>query len=85
MNLADAFNEWMRRYIEDPDGFEREWITVQRHMEETATGEDTTYGSHCVAILEEIMGQPLTLAPSLEDVQVGGEVEWEKGDRQPYD
>ncbi len=56
MNLEEAFNEWMRRYVEDPDGFEREWITVQRHMEETATGEDVTYGASCAAYLGRIMG-----------------------------
>lgn len=82
MNLADAFNEWMRQYIEDPDGFEREWITVQRYMEENATGEDVTYGDQCVALLQKIMGQ--ALAPSLEDVKVGGGVAWPEG-KEPLD
>jgi len=26
--IARAFNEWMRRYTENPEQFEREWQTV---------------------------------------------------------
>lgn len=48
---AEAFDEWMRRYIENPEGYEREFQTVSRFLEEQAPGRTTDYGNACDAYL----------------------------------
>lgn len=48
---AEAFNEWMRRYIVNPDAFEREFQTVQRFLAPLG-GDDPGYGEVCAAYLD---------------------------------
>ena len=48
---AEAFDEWMRRFIDNPAGYEREFETVQRFLEQEAGGKPTTYGAACAAYL----------------------------------
>ncbi len=55
--VAAAFNEWMRRYTEDPDGFEVEFVTVVRFLEEQNDGKVPTYGDTSKAYLELLMKQ----------------------------
>jgi hypothetical protein len=52
--LADAFNEWMRRYIEEPERFEREIQTVRQFMSAMADGKEPSYGDECAAYLIEL-------------------------------
>jgi len=89
MTLAEAFNEWMRRYIEDPDGFEREWVTIRRHEDQTANEKDISYGADCVAMLKEIMGVHTLSVTALSDLpavtQESRPVAWDRAGRQPYD
>jgi hypothetical protein len=56
--MAWAFNEWMRRYTEEPERFAREWETVMAFLEED-TGDNNTaqYGhdqaKYFVSLLNE--------------------------------
>ena len=55
--MARAFNEWMRRFIEQPERFEREFRSVTEFMRETEAGKEPTYGETCAAYLEEILAE----------------------------
>lgn len=39
-----AFNEWMRRYTEEPEAYEAQFRTVGRFLQEQAAGREPTYG-----------------------------------------
>lgn len=52
--MARAFNEWMRRFVEEPERFEREFATASRFAAETQSGEPS-YGRTSVAYLESIL------------------------------
>jgi len=52
---AEAFNEWMRRYIEEPERFEREMTTVNEFMKAEAGGVEPDYGQSCAAYLQKLM------------------------------
>lgn len=43
--LAKAFNEWMRRYIENPEQFEAEFRSVKSFEVAAAKGEEPDYGT----------------------------------------
>jgi hypothetical protein len=53
--MAKAFNEWMRRYTEEPERFEREYQSVGAYLEEIARGEEPTYGDACAGYLTQIV------------------------------
>jgi hypothetical protein len=62
MNVSDkrlvlAFNEWMRRYEKEPEKFEREYNTIKKFLKEQAEGKVPTYGEHCVAYLNHLLGE----------------------------
>jgi len=52
--MAKCFNEWMRRYTEDPNSFEREFITVMEFL----GSDNPTYGDeqaeYMFSIYEEV-------------------------------
>lgn len=50
---AQLFNEWMRRYTEDPDGFEHSWSTIKEYLS-TPDGEEPSYGQSCAAYLAQL-------------------------------
>lgn len=52
-----ATNEWMRRYIEEPARFSREWDTVALFRAEEQAGKSPSYGELCEAYLEQLMGE----------------------------
>lgn len=52
---AEAFNEWQRRYMEDPAGFESSWESIKRTITERSLGKEPTYGEECAAYLEELL------------------------------
>lgn len=52
--MAKAFNEWMRRFIEDPDGFNREFEAVNQFLTETNEGREPTYGETCAAYMQKL-------------------------------
>lgn len=44
---TEAFNEWMRLYIEEPERFKREWKTVTEFLTEEKAGTSPSYGQRC--------------------------------------
>lgn len=40
--MAIALNEWMRRFIDEPDRFEREFQTVGEYLRDQAEGREPT-------------------------------------------
>ncbi len=58
--MAQAFNEWMRRYTDEPERFEAQFRTCGEFLTQVANGEEPTYGDHCAAYLAEIMAEDVT-------------------------
>jgi hypothetical protein len=52
--LEHAFNRWLRNYIENPEGFHREWQIVQERLAEEEKGHPLSYGRKCVAYLRKL-------------------------------
>lgn len=69
--MAKAFNEWMRRYIEEPERFAHELKSVRAFEKAQAEGQEPDYGTDCTsylcAILTEYRG-----ATNDETTDVGG-------------
>jgi hypothetical protein len=53
--LAAAFNEWMRRFIENPDEFKREFQEVTNFVAEQSDGLEPGYGVICAEYLLQLM------------------------------
>jgi len=58
MTMAEAFNEWMRRYTEEPAAFEAEFQTVGAYLEEQNKGKEPQYGANCAGYLQKLMDSP---------------------------
>lgn len=56
--MAQAFNEWMYRYINDPEGFEREFESVLKFCEDKRSSREPDYGRRCEAYLKKLMSEP---------------------------
>lgn len=54
MTMAQAFNEWMRRYTENPQGFMAKFQSVER-FKATAKGKQPDYGTDCARLLRKLM------------------------------
>lgn len=52
--MAAAFNEWMRRYTEDPAAFEAQFQTVGEFLAAKAAGEEPSYGEVCAEFMAEL-------------------------------
>jgi hypothetical protein len=58
--MAQAFDEWLRRYVEEPEKFEAEFRTVERFVRQGgADGEETDYGESQAAYLQALMAGEL--------------------------
>lgn len=55
--MVAAFNEWMRRYIEDPDTFSREFQSVRDFLAAENAGVTPSYGEECTAYLEKVAAE----------------------------
>ena len=53
--LVAAFNEWMRRYIEEPARFRHEIETVREFLAEEQGGKEPSYGQRSAAYLLKLM------------------------------
>jgi hypothetical protein len=53
-DMAPAFNEWLRRYTENPEQFEAQFRTIERAKAELAEGKEPSYGEVCVEYLGQI-------------------------------
>lgn len=49
--MAAAFNEWMRRYTEQPDAYDAAFRTIGAFLQEMAEGREPSYGETCTAYL----------------------------------
>ncbi len=47
--LTTTSNEWMRRFIEEPEKFDREFQSVTDFLKSEASGEEPSYGARCTA------------------------------------
>jgi len=45
--IAVVLNEWMRRYIEEPDKFSREFEAINLFLSEDGRGVKPSYGDTC--------------------------------------
>lgn len=54
LTMVRAFNEWMRRYTEEPERFEREWQTVNEYLEDCRERVEPSYGRACARYMFEI-------------------------------
>ena len=54
-NVKLAFNEWMRRYIEEPKRYEKEIKTVKRFVKEEKQGIEPSYGEFCFEYLNRLI------------------------------
>jgi len=52
--LAVLFNEWMKRYINNPEEFNREFQQIQEFTAQANSGEEPTYGHNCAAYLAKL-------------------------------
>ena len=52
-----ANNEWMRRYIEEPERFQREWQTIEVFKAEERRGVEPSYGECCEAYVEFLVAE----------------------------
>lgn len=55
--LAKAFNEWMRRYTEEPGKFQQEFESVGAFLKEQAAGVEPSYGANCAAYIDRILAE----------------------------
>lgn len=55
--VARAFNEWMRRYIEEPERFKREFQAVREYLDANALGVEPTYGETSAEFLDQLMSE----------------------------
>lgn len=62
-------NEWMRRYIEQPDQFAHEWATIQEFLGDENANQTPNYGAHIVAYTEKIADD--LFGPSITDKLFG--------------
>jgi hypothetical protein len=49
--MIACFNEWMRRFIEEPARFTQEFEAVLAFLQEEQAGQVPSYGDECVAYL----------------------------------
>ncbi len=55
-DMAQAFDEWMRRYTKDPGAFEAEFKSVAAFKRGRGKKKATSYGLDCAAYLKSLMG-----------------------------
>jgi hypothetical protein len=60
--MAQAFNEWMRRYTDEPEKFAADFRTCGEFLAQVASGEEPTYGEHCAAYLAGLMVEEIATA-----------------------
>lgn len=54
---AQAFNEWMRRFIEEPDSYKSTVAEVKDFLAAEANGVEPDYGTWCEAYLARLMSE----------------------------
>lgn len=57
MNMAQAFDEWMRRYKENPEQFGNDMSEAAAHSRKKRSVEASDYGNNCAAYLSALMAK----------------------------
>lgn len=57
VTIAKAFNEWMRRYTDEPEQFDREWQYVGDFLKQQGEGVEPDYGASCAAYLLKLIDE----------------------------
>lgn len=52
--MVKCFNEWMRRFIEEPQRFQVEFQTVNQFLKDEADGREPTYGETSAAYMSQL-------------------------------
>lgn len=52
--MVKCFNEWMRRFVEEPGRVQREFETVNEFLKDEADGREPTYGETSAAYMEKL-------------------------------
>lgn len=55
--MVKAFNEWMRRYIETPEQYEREFKTVIEFNRDAFDGIEPSYGKNAAAYFCKLLNE----------------------------
>ena len=55
--MAKCFNEWMRRFIEEPDRFQHEFESVNAYLRDQAEGREPTYGETSAAYMGQLAAE----------------------------
>jgi hypothetical protein len=56
-STAQAFDEWMRRYKENPEKFGNDMTAAKAHSNKPDDADASEYGNTCAAFLEKLMGE----------------------------
>ena len=57
VQMVKAFNEWMRRFIEEPDRFEHEFRSVNQFLADELNGVEPTYGESCTGYMVKLAAE----------------------------
>ena len=57
VQMVKCFNEWMWRFIETPEEFEREFQSVNEFLREESDGVEPSYGEACAAYLTKLSSE----------------------------
>lgn len=52
--IVAIMNEWMLRYTEKPEEFQREWEAVGAFLASANKGEEPDYGKQCLAYMSKL-------------------------------
>ena len=55
--LAKAFNEWLRRYEQEPERFQTEYQVMKEFLRDQAEGREPSYGDRQAAYLEKLLAE----------------------------
>ena len=56
-DMARTSNEWLRRYIEEPEKFAREFEYVRDFLGDVAAGREPDYGEVCTAYQFQLLAE----------------------------
>jgi beta-glucanase (GH16 family) len=56
-HMVKAFNQWMRRFIEEPARFYAEFQTVTQFLKDQQEGRGPTYGETCTAYMAQLASE----------------------------
>lgn len=55
IDMAWAFNEWMRRYTLNPSAFAREFEMVVQYLRQQDEGQEPSYGIACAFYMAQLL------------------------------